>query len=65
MNLQYILPQTRNIKQKYSGPSLSGHSQQRSPPIKATVLSRYYCKCIDFSLSPKATPLMWPQFLGK
>ncbi len=22
-------------------------------------------KCIYFSLSPKATPLMWPQFLGK
>ncbi len=26
---------------------------------------RYYYECIYFSLLPKATSLMWPQFLGK
>ncbi len=25
----------------------------------------YYCECIYFSLSPKATSLTWPPFLGK
>ena len=48
----------------YSGSSLSGHSQQR-PFSKATNIFRYYYQCIYFSLSPKATTLMWPHFLGK
>ncbi len=28
-------------------------------------LFHYYYQCIYFSLSPNATSLMWPQFLGK
>ena len=31
----------------------------------ATKFWRCYYECIWFSLSPKATSLMWPQFLGK
>ena len=38
-------------------------STEATPSNKVTSLCRCYHKCIYVSLSPKATSLMWPQFL--
>ncbi len=46
------------------GPSLSGHSAEATLSNVAINLCRYYYECIH-SPSPKATSLVWPQFLGK
>ncbi len=49
----------KGVHVMYSGPSLSGHSQQRLPfLIVATTFWHYNCKCIYYSLSPKATSLI-------
>ncbi len=48
----------------YSGPSLSGHSQQRLPSL---MWSKVFCCQYEFIyifLSQKVTSLMWQQFLG-
>ena len=42
----------------HSGPCLSGHSQERPPSL---MCPQSY-ECIWFSLLPKTTSLMWPQF---
>ncbi len=47
-----------------SGPSLGGHSTEATLSNVATYFWPYYYKCIYFSLSPKATSLMWPKFLA-
>ena len=50
----------------YISPSLSGLSQQRPPSLMwpQTVGTSTMNVFTSFSLSPKATSLIWPQFLG-
>ncbi len=51
----------------YSGPSIINRSLSTEATLSnvATIVCRCYYESIYFSLSPKATSLMWPQFLGK
>ncbi len=64
-SLTHVVIPILHEQEPYSGPSLSGHSQPRPSLYEVTNICHCYQECIYFSLSPKATSVLWPQFLGK
>ncbi len=50
---------------RYSGPSLKGHSRKDTPLQRMQIFGSKYCECMWCSLSPKDTSLIRRDFLGR